>query len=255
VSSVSARLLCCTCSGHFCPLPRRRDVVQGMAHAHDAAVSVEHCIVVSAPPEMFDAYRQHVAASQYRCVMFSPPSVKFIYGVDLLRGHFANIEHAHRHYPRFTHAVLASSNSMWIARLTESWPGFSTSAAGQLQSTCDCLPPDDAKHDTSWWWWSRIKHDAVFWDFVREESVTVVCKGQSEDFFASKQAWLVSSSCSFLKAVAQSQPRGPANHPKLRRRCLPRGGDLPVYCFRCSQPHEANSDAFTGSFPIFLLHR
>ena len=103
-----------------------------------AAVDMEHCIVASVPPDRYDQY-QVVLPNITGCVLFSPPAVKFPWGLDLLRGHVANVKHAHTHFPHFTHAVLAASNNMWITRLTHSWPGFSIPVKGQCE--CGCRPP------------------------------------------------------------------------------------------------------------------
>ena len=170
---------------------------------HAALALVDHCIIVSVSPDTYGGYRATLDQNNMTgCVLFSPPSAKYKWGLDLLRGHVANIRHAHQHFPQFTHAVLAASNNMWIQKPNASWPGFSLGVTGECLPISKCNPGAVVREMTVWNW-PALKSDVVFWDFAFESNLTV-CNGQSEGFFASKQAWL--TAISFLHPLLLHNP-------------------------------------------------
>ena len=185
---------------------------------HAALALVDHCIIISVSPAKIDECKRNLVILASRnvtgCVLFSPPSVKTKFGLDLLLGHVANIRHAHRHFPRFTHAVLAASNNMWIVKLTSSWPGFSSviPQVPPYNGDCSgprthCRPAAIAKTARKWHW-EKLIHDSIFWDFVDNKKLDV-CNTQHEGFLATKQAWM--SAVSMLEPVLRHNIDVPPN--------------------------------------------
>jgi hypothetical protein len=160
-------------------------LVQWVEFTH-AALGVKHHVVVSTGPEYVDKLRNATYLDER--VHFSAPAVKSKLGLNLLRGHVANLKYAFGTLS-FSHAVLVTSNTMWIRKVTADWVGWRT--PDRPGTAPMCLPTEEARADTGpmWWWYPALRTDPVLWNFLDRERVQLLCKCAHEGLVATRGAW------------------------------------------------------------------